>query len=74
MTDAPLFNSDRLSQFSILIALLVAHTPLLHLDPFQIIQQTRARLVVDCVNGWDAGNWKRAGFQYFRLGAPATSF
>jgi len=57
-----------------LIALMVAHTSLLHLDPFQIIQQTRARLVVDCVNGWDAGNWRRAGFQYFRLGAPATSF
>jgi len=56
-----------------LIALLVAHTPLLRLDPFQIIQQTSARLVVDCVNGWDAGSWREAGFKFYRLGAPAIS-
>jgi UDP-N-acetyl-D-mannosaminuronic acid dehydrogenase len=51
-----------------LLLLLVRHTEFLSLDPNAISAMTPARLVVDCVNGWDAGAWKQAGFQVFRLG------
>ena len=29
---------------------------------------TRARLVVDAVNGWEADEWRSAGFKVIRLG------
>jgi UDP-N-acetyl-D-mannosaminuronic acid dehydrogenase len=51
-----------------LIALMVAHTPLLKLTPGEIAQMSRARLVVDAVNGWQPESWKAAGFQFYRLG------
>ncbi|MGE5377732.1 MAG: UDP binding domain-containing protein, partial [Bacteroidota bacterium] len=51
-----------------LILLLVKHTEFLHLDPNAIASKTTARLVVDCVNGWDAPAWRAAGFDFFRLG------
>jgi UDPglucose 6-dehydrogenase len=52
-----------------LLLLLVRHTEFLNFDPNSIASKTPARLVVDCVNGWDAGLWSKAGFQVFRLGA-----
>jgi UDP-N-acetyl-D-mannosaminuronic acid dehydrogenase len=51
-----------------LILLLVKHTEFLKLDPYQIASQTNARLVVDCVNGWDGKAWRVAGFGFSRLG------
>jgi UDP-N-acetyl-D-mannosaminuronate dehydrogenase len=51
-----------------LLLLLVKHTDFLNLDPNAIASLTKARLIVDCVNGWDTEAWKRAGFQVFRLG------
>jgi UDP-N-acetyl-D-mannosaminuronic acid dehydrogenase len=59
--DAALADAD-------LILLLVKHTEFLHLDPNAIASKTTARLVVDCVNGWDAQAWRAAGFDFFRLG------
>jgi UDP-N-acetyl-D-mannosaminuronic acid dehydrogenase len=56
-----------------LLLLLVRHTEFLNFDPNTIASMTPARLVVDCVNGWDAGLWSRAGFQVFRLGANKIS-
>jgi UDP-N-acetyl-D-mannosaminuronic acid dehydrogenase len=52
-----------------LLLLLVRHTEFLNFDPDAIAARTNARLVVDCVNGWDASSWRQAGFQVFRLGA-----
>jgi UDP-N-acetyl-D-mannosaminuronic acid dehydrogenase len=51
-----------------LILLLVKHTEFLHLDPNDVASKTHARLVVDCVNGWNPEAWKAAGFEIFRLG------
>ena len=56
-----------------LLLLLVRHTEFLNFDPNTIASMTPARLVVDCVNGWDAGAWDKAGFQVFRLGANKIS-
>jgi UDP-N-acetyl-D-mannosaminuronic acid dehydrogenase len=52
-----------------LLLLLVRHTEFLNFDPNAIASKTSARLIVDGVNGWDAGAWSKAGFQVFRLGA-----
>jgi UDP-N-acetyl-D-mannosaminuronic acid dehydrogenase len=51
-----------------LIALLVAHTPFLELEPSQLAELTSARLLVDAVNGWSSPAWQGAGFRILRLG------
>ena len=50
------------------ILLLVAHDELLKLEPQQVYEHTKARVVVDTVNGWDRKTWQAAGFQFLRLG------
>ena len=60
---------DAALQEAELLILLVKHTEFVNFDPKAIAAKTNARLVVDCVNGWDAGSWSKAGFQVFRLGA-----
>ena len=51
-----------------LLLLLVKHSEFLGYDPSAIAAKTKARLVVDCVNGWKAEQWQQAGFEFFRLG------
>jgi len=51
-----------------LIILLVRHTEFVNLDPNEIALKTNSRVVVDCVNGWNAETWNNAGFTVFRLG------
>ena len=51
-----------------LAILLVAHKPLIELQPSQAAAWMRGRLVVDAVNGWDAHSWRQAGFGISRLG------
>ena len=51
-----------------LLLLLVKHTEFVYLDPFEIASKTNARMLVDCVNGWNAEAWRAAGFNVFRLG------
>jgi UDP-N-acetyl-D-mannosaminuronic acid dehydrogenase len=51
-----------------LLLLLVKHTEFLTLEPDSIASHTRARSIVDCVNGWNAEAWRTAGFQVLRLG------
>jgi UDP-N-acetyl-D-mannosaminuronic acid dehydrogenase len=51
-----------------IILLLVRHTEFLGMDPDEIASKTTARIAVDCVNGWDAEQWKKAGFKVYRLG------
>jgi UDP-N-acetyl-D-mannosaminuronic acid dehydrogenase len=50
------------------ILLLVKHTEFGPLIPEEIAKKTKARIVIDTVNGWDRETWKNAGFQFFRLG------
>ena len=50
------------------IVLLVRHTEFINLKPTEISSMTRARLVVDAVNGWEADEWRSAGFKVVRLG------
>lgn len=50
------------------LLLLVRHTEFVTLNPNAIASKTRARITIDCVNGWDVEAWKQAGFKVFRLG------
>ncbi len=50
------------------ILLLVKHTEFTGLDPEAIATRTTARIVLDCVNAWNASSWERAGFKVYRLG------
>jgi len=50
------------------LLLLVGHTSLRQLDPVVVAQLTKARVVVDCVNGWSAAAWEGLGFHYYALG------
>ena len=51
------------------LLLLVRHTEFKNFEPHNIASRTQARVVIDTVNAWDAGEWQRAGFQLYRLGA-----
>jgi UDP-N-acetyl-D-mannosaminuronic acid dehydrogenase len=51
------------------ILLLVRHTEFVTLSPEQVAAITQSRIVIDCVNGWNAETWKKAGFLMYRLGA-----
>jgi UDP-N-acetyl-D-mannosaminuronic acid dehydrogenase len=50
------------------LVLLVGHSKLRGLDPVEVAQLTKARVVIDCVNGWDAKKWEFNGFHVYRLG------
>ncbi len=54
-----------------LIVLLVGHSEFLSLKPATLAARTRARLVVDAVNGWKPDEWRAAGFKVTRLGVGA---
>jgi UDP-N-acetyl-D-mannosaminuronic acid dehydrogenase len=51
------------------LLLLVRHTEFMKLSPAEIASKTKARLVIDTVNGWDEQQWHDAGFQVVRLGS-----
>ena len=44
------------------LLLLVKHTEFVNFNPEEIAGKTKARIVVDTVNGWNAEAWKNAGF------------
>jgi UDP-N-acetyl-D-mannosaminuronic acid dehydrogenase len=50
------------------ILLLVRHTEFVNLSPEQLTANTQSRILIDCVNGWNAEIWKEAGFSVYRLG------
>ncbi len=50
------------------LILLVRHSEFVNFDPDEIAKKTPGRILVDCVNGWDAGRWNQAGFTLYRLG------
>jgi len=51
------------------LVLVVAHSPLKQIIATQVATITPARMIIDCVHGWNASEWKTAGFQYYRLGS-----
>jgi UDP-N-acetyl-D-mannosaminuronic acid dehydrogenase len=55
-----------------LVALLVAHSSFIEMDPLTLARLTPARLVVDTVNGWSSDRWQAAGFRVARLGDGKT--
>ncbi len=50
------------------VVLLVAHADLKGLEPSKVATCSLARMVFDCVNGWNPDEWERAGFTFYRLG------
>ncbi len=50
------------------LLLLVGHTEFRRFNPMQIAGKTKARILVDTVNGWDVEAWKNAGFDIHVLG------
>jgi UDP-N-acetyl-D-mannosaminuronate dehydrogenase len=50
------------------ILLLVRHTEFVNFIPDELASNTRARVLIDCVNGWNAEQWESVGFKVFRLG------
>ncbi len=59
--DDALKNSDA-------ILLLVRHTEFINLKPADIVSKTKARIIIDTVNGWNVKEWQSAGFTVSRLG------
>jgi len=55
------------------ILLLVNHTQFRELDPTQIATKTPTRVLIDTVNGWNAADWRAAGFVVYRLGVNKPS-
>jgi UDP-N-acetyl-D-mannosaminuronic acid dehydrogenase len=51
-----------------ILLLLVKHTELMSLIPHELAARSNARVVVDCVNGWNSKLWENAGFTVYRLG------
>ena len=50
-----------------MILLAVVHDQFKDLDPIDIREKTKARLVFDAVNGWDKSAWEQAGFHFSGL-------
>jgi UDP-N-acetyl-D-mannosaminuronic acid dehydrogenase len=50
------------------ILLLVKHTEFINFNPAEIASQTKASILIDCVNGWNGNQWENVGFRIFRLG------
>jgi UDP-N-acetyl-D-mannosaminuronic acid dehydrogenase len=51
-----------------LILLLVRHTEFVNIKPNELGSKTRARVLIDCVNGWSARHWENTDFTIYRLG------
>ncbi len=51
-----------------LILLLVNHKQFTEIDPNQILNCTKTRVIFDTVGGWKPEIWKSAGFEMHRLG------
>ena len=50
------------------VILMVKHTEFSRLIPEEIVKKTKARIVIDTVNGWNGEAWKNAGFDVHVLG------
>lgn len=52
-----------------LIVFLVGHTSLVDLVPSDLKDLTKARLIIDAVNGWTGEEWTRSPFHIYHLGS-----
>ena len=50
------------------MVLLVKHTEFKNFNPQEVAMQTKARIIIDCVNAWDTAAWQAAGFKLYLLG------
>jgi UDP-N-acetyl-D-mannosaminuronic acid dehydrogenase len=50
------------------IVLLVPHSEFLQLNPRDLARKTKARVVIDTVNGWNTDVWQQSEFRITRLG------
>jgi UDP-N-acetyl-D-mannosaminuronic acid dehydrogenase len=50
------------------ILLLVKHTEFVGFNPAEIAAKTSARVAVDTVGAWKVDEWRKAGFEFHRLG------
>lgn len=50
------------------LILLVKHTEFAQIVPAEIAKKTKARVIVDTVNGWHGEAWKNSNFKFHRLG------
>jgi len=50
------------------LILLVKHTEFIELNPSEIAQKTKARIVIDTVHCWNVASWKESGFNVHGLG------
>ncbi|MDO9300528.1 MAG: nucleotide sugar dehydrogenase [Anaerolineales bacterium] len=50
------------------LLLLVNHTEFRQFNPLEIAGKTKARILIDTVNGWNSEAWKNAGFDVHLLG------
>jgi UDP-N-acetyl-D-mannosaminuronic acid dehydrogenase len=66
ITMSPTFD-DAIKDADALL-LLVNHTEFRKLNPVNIAEKTKARILVDTVNGWSDKAWKNAGFDVHVLG------
>ncbi|HNC09324.1 MAG TPA: UDP binding domain-containing protein, partial [Anaerolineales bacterium] len=48
---------------------LVKHAEFVKLIPQEVALQTRARIGIDTINGWNTEQWQSAGFQIVKLGS-----
>lgn len=51
------------------LLLLVKHTEFKNLSPELAAKQTKARIAIDTVHGWESSLWQNAGFRLIRLGS-----
>jgi len=66
ITMSPTFD-DAIKDADALL-LLVNHTEFKQLDPPTVAGKTKAHVIIDTVNSWNAEAWENAGFTLFRLG------
>ncbi|MBI5954623.1 MAG: nucleotide sugar dehydrogenase [Chloroflexi bacterium] len=50
------------------LLLLVGHTEFRNLNPAEVLSKTKARILIDTVNGWQGDLWKNLGFDIHVLG------
>lgn len=50
------------------VVLLVKHTEFTNFTPKELAQKTKAKILIDTVNGWDLNQWQSTGFNLIHLG------
>jgi UDP-N-acetyl-D-mannosaminuronic acid dehydrogenase len=71
ITIAPTFESAVRDADAIVF--LVKHSEIAMLSPAEVSAKTKARIIIDTVNGWDGKAWQDAGFRFVKLGSGKPS-